>query len=967
MTTASERAALEIESLRRCLNDLVGTLALPAIWAGREPERIVETLLDSLSSMLSLDFAYARVIDPSGETPTELLRVADPTNQRDWARDIKDIVSQHFAPDVKSWPSVVLLPFADGKLALVPLQLGIYGQAGLIVAASRRAGFPQQTESLVLNVAANQALVALQEAQLRISQRRAASELDRRVRERSAELAASNAKLELEALERTRAERDLRVFESHFRQIVDCIPGLVCTLDQNGETRLFNRQILEFFGKTPDQLRDWATSDAVHPDDLPAVKAAFAAAMTNGTGYDVEHRCRRADGVYRWFQVRALPVRDAGGVITGRYVLFTDIDDRKRAEELARASERNLKQIIDTIPTLAWSADPDGTADYFNQHYLDYVGLTTEQARGTGWTSAVHPDDLNGLVQDWQRIMASERAGEAEARLRRADGEYRWLIFRPSPLRDERGTIIKWYGVNTDIEDRKQAEEKLRQSELNARLIVESIPAFVAVLGASGVIEQVNHQLIEYFGSTREAMIGQGIGQFGQYVHPDEHGRTFDDIRQAIASGRSYETERRYRRFDGVYRWLQVRASPLKDEMGSVVRWYYLLVDVEDRKRADEKLQRSESFLAEAQRVSATGSFSWRLDSDEIKFSSQLHRLFEFEPDALVTLERIGEKVHPDDLPLLSTKLENARRGGGESGDLDYEIRLRMPDGRIKYVHTIGHVIRHGDGRLECLGAIQDETQRKLAKEALDKARSELAHVTRVMSLGTMTASIAHEVNQPLAGIITNGSTCLRMLAAEPPNIDGARETARRTIRDGTRAAEVITRLRALFSKEEATHEALDLNDATREVIALSLNELQRNRVVLRQELATSLPLVSGDRVQLQQVILNLLLNASEAMSSVDDRPRELSIKTEPDGEDGVRVSVRDSGIGFEAQDTDKLFSAFYTTKSGGMGIGLSVSRSIIESHRGRLWAAENDGPGATFAFSIPRYSEGSSAGPAPS
>lgn len=246
------------------------------------------------------------------------------------------------------------------------------------------------------------------------------------------------------------------------------------------------------------------------------------------------------------------------------------------------------------------------------------------------------------------------------------------------------------------------------------------------------------------------------------------------------------------------------------------------------------------------------------------------------------------------------------------------------------------------------------EDKLRQEEEALGELRSELAHVARVMSLGALTASIAHEVNQPLSGIVTNASTCLRMLSADPPNVDGARETAKRTIRDGHRASEVIARLRALFSRKGSTTEAVDLNEATREVIALSRSELQRGRVVLRLELADALPTVTGDRVQLQQVILNLLRNACDAMIGVDDRPRQLVIRTERDEGGPVLLAVRDVGVGFEPQGVDKLFAPFYTTKDGGMGIGLSVSRSIIESHQGRLWATPNDGPGATFSFSIP-------------
>jgi C4-dicarboxylate-specific signal transduction histidine kinase len=281
-----------------------------------------------------------------------------------------------------------------------------------------------------------------------------------------------------------------------------------------------------------------------------------------------------------------------------------------------------------------------------------------------------------------------------------------------------------------------------------------------------------------------------------------------------------------------------------------------------------------------------------------------------------------------------------------------------MPDQSIKYLQMVAHAIRDEDGRLEYIGAVQDVTARRLSEQELAKAQAELAHVARVSALSTLTASIAHEVNQPLSGIITNASTCLRMLAADPPDVDGARETARRAIRDGNRASEVIARVRTLFTRKELATESVDLNGATREVTALLLGELQHNRVSLQLELAQDLRTVTGDRIQLQQVILNLVRNASDAMAGVDDRPRQLLIRTEDEDGDRVRVSVRDAGVGVDPQNLSKMLDAFYTTKSDGMGIGLSVSRSIIERHHGRLWAEPNDGPGATFLFSIPSEPE---------
>jgi C4-dicarboxylate-specific signal transduction histidine kinase len=286
-----------------------------------------------------------------------------------------------------------------------------------------------------------------------------------------------------------------------------------------------------------------------------------------------------------------------------------------------------------------------------------------------------------------------------------------------------------------------------------------------------------------------------------------------------------------------------------------------------------------------------------------------------------------------------------------QARDFDIELRLLTASGP-KQVHIVAH--RVDPARPVFLGAVQDVTETKRSEAALNTARADLARVSRLTALSALTASIAHEVNQPLAGIVTNASTCLRMLAADPPDLDGARATAQRTIRDGHRASDVIQRLRALFARRPPRMEPVDLNDAAREVLAVSSSDLQRRRVALRTDFAADLPAISGDRVQLQQVILNLVLNAADAMSEVEDRPRELLLATAQDAPGRVVLSVRDAGVGLAPHELERLFDAFYTTKAEGMGIGLSVSRSIIQGHDGRLWAAANEGPGATFAFAIP-------------
>ena len=477
------------------------------------------------------------------------------------------------------------------------------------------------------------------------------------------------------------------------------------------------------------------------------------------------------------------------------------------------------------------------------------------------------------------------------------------------------------------------------------------VPFYVAGK-AVGTIWAIMHSHRRKFDVEDDRVMGS-LGKFASSAY--QALASIDELRFQIGEREKAEAAV-HKLADGLEVQVRVRTRELERSTAELLATNKELEkEIAKRRRAEDRFRRSEALLAEAQRLSATGSFSWRVATDEITWSEQLYRIYELEIGVQVTLELIRTRVHPEDLSLLEKMVEQARTG---MTDFEWQYRLLMPDRSIKYMHTVAHATRDLDGQLEYIAAVQDVTARRMSEEALAKSRSDLAKVARVMSLGVLTASIAHEVNQPLSGIITNAGTCLRMLDANPPNLEGARETARRTIRDGNRASDVITRLRALFSTEEFTLELLDLNEATREVIALSLSDLERNRVVLQSKLAEDLPTITADRIQLQQVILNLLRNASDAMVDVHDRPRRLLIRTEREDGDRVRVSVRDVGVGVDPQNVNKLLDAFYTTKSDGMGIGLSVSRSIIERHHGRLWAEPNDGPGATFSFSIPSSQE---------
>jgi PAS domain S-box-containing protein len=436
--------------------------------------------------------------------------------------------------------------------------------------------------------------------------------------------------------------------------------------------------------------------------------------------------------------------------------------------------------------------------------------------------------------------------------------------------------------------------------------------------------------------------------------HPEDAERVSDIIMRGTAAGTNMDFEHRLLMPDGTVKHVHVVLQNIANSTSPV--FIGASTDITDRMNAERRLRRSETFLATGQKISQTGIFSWQVDTDELTFSEELNRIFEFEIDAVLTFDRIIGRVLPDDLPTLAEKMEMVRAG---LDNTEYEIRLKSPDGGTKFVRVVAQLIRHKDGHTECLGAVQDVTQWRLAEEARDHLRNELARVASIMSLGEVAASIAHEVNQPLAGIVTNANTCVRMLTAEPPDIHEALETARRTIRDGNRAADVISRLRALFRKKTAAIEPVDLNEAAHEVVTLLRNNLRKEKIELQINLADDLPMIGGDRVQLQQVIMNFIRNAIEALGAIKDRRRSILVASETNTDDHVCLSVTDSGTGFAQAETARLFDAFYTTKLGGMGIGLSVSRSIIAAHKGRIWARQNDGPGATFGFSIPRYTDG--------
>jgi PAS domain S-box-containing protein len=896
-------------------------------------------------------------------------------------------------------------------------------------------------------------------------------------------------------------------------ELVDALPGLVATAHPDGPADFFNQSWNEYTGLSTKEASGDGWLKAVHPDDYAQVLAAWQHCLDTGQGGEVEARMRRHDGVYRWFLLRTNPVRDESGQIIKWCNINSDIEEQKRAEAAVRAHEKRLGLIVDGLPTIVILMTPQGEIYQASRYTLEYTGSTVEHLKAWRTNDLIHPEDRQKVIDAWGNAARTGDPYDLESRHRRADGVYRWFHVRGFPLRDDAGRVVLWYFLQTDVDDRKRAEALLagekrvlemvalgspihavldalchlveqidndchsgilliesdsktfrrggassftsayvdalhgisaveelgpgalaavsktvvvvedvvserrwgpgwrelslahgvracwstpilsrghealgafaiyrtdpgsptpfqrdligqlthiasiaiertrndmtmKRAVESARAIFETNPECVKILARDGTILELNSAAARIAGvSSPSMLIGHSMFDF---MAPD-HRQRYIDFHEKVFAGQCCVGEFDVITVNGERRHLETYAAPMMHISGTIVH-LGVARDVTRRKQAENELRLREALMAKAQRISSSGSFCWHVDRGEITWSEELYRIFEVNPGTRITLDLIAEHHHPDDLHLVQDMVDRAQAGL----DFEYEHRVVMPDGSIKYLHTQAHATRDQQGQLEYIGAAQDVTRRRQSEEALSRLRAELAHVSRVNSLGALTASIAHEINQPLAGIITNASTGLRMLGADPPNIEGASETVRRTLRDGRRASDVVTRLRALYSKKVVMNEVVDLNEAASEVVDLLRSEMRRHRIVLQLEPAIDLPPVTGDRVQLQQVMLNLLLNAIEAMHGVDGRPRNLLVRTQREASDQIHLIVRDTGSGIDPQHVGQLFDAFFSTKREGMGIGLSVSRSIIESHGGRLWATSNEGPGATFSFSIP-------------
>jgi PAS domain S-box-containing protein len=889
------------------------------------------------------------------------------------------------------------------------------------------------------------------------------------------ELQRTNDALQTESRERMQIEKRLRRSERYLAEAQSLThTGSFGWSVQSGEIRWSDEtfRIFECDPKTKPTLE--VILQTTHPSDLADVKQTIERAIREEKDLDFEHRLLMKDGSIKYLKVVAHAVKDKSGEIEFVGAVM-DITSAKEAED-------RIRLIIDAVPAQIWTESPEGVVDYVNRRWIDYTGMTLEEAVGSGWNRMVHPDDLERVLTNWRKLVAEGQPREIESRLRSSDGEYRWFLSRCYPLVDRSGHILGWYGSDTDIHDLKQAEETLRRSEgylaeaqrlshtgsfasspatgeikylseecyrvlgfdphrahpryegFIQRIVPEDqakVREAVETAGRENSQYELDYRIIHPGGEIRDIhVIGHPIlspsgavvefvgtvidvtqrkraeeslrrsegylaeaqrlshtgswawipatgeitylseecyrvlgfdphagetrdEMFFQAIHPDDHARVREAIDAAEREKSDFELDHRIIHPGGEIRDIHVIGHPILGPSGAVVEFVGTVIDITERKRAEGALRRSEAYLAEAQRLTHTGSWAYNIGTKELIHSSEEHsRLFGFDPDLGVpSFEELIQRIHPEDRAPAMQGFESP------SGDFDAHFRIVHPDGTTKYVYGTGHPIFNASGGLlEFFGTVMDVTERKRAeeeRERLRQAQADLARVNRVTTMGELTASLAHEVNQPIGAAVTNASTCLRWLAGETPNLEEARAAALRVVADGKRAAEIITRVRRLFKKGTTERELVDVNEVVREMIVLLQGEAERHSIAVRTDLAGEIPPLMGDRVQLQQVMMNLIINSIDAMKG-EYGPRSLAIHSRLLKNEDILVSVSDTGMGLPPQQADQIFNAFFTTKLHGTGMGLRISGTIVESHGGRLWAEANSPRGATFHFTLP-------------
>jgi PAS domain S-box-containing protein len=764
----------------------------------------------------------------------------------------------------------------------------------------------------------------------------------------------------MDITERVQFEAALRASEERWRAIFDSAAVGIAAGDLSGGLFNVNPTFQRMLGYTEEELRNLRAFEFTHADDRAETRRLFAQVVSGQqASYRLEKRYRRKDGAIVWADVSASTVPATENTPAFLAVMAIDITERKQAEAALQAAQERFRTLVQFSFDVYWESDAQHR--FIRQEFAE--GVTDAPPPGseigkTRWEVPYVEPDEEAWRKHRETLDAHLPFRDFEHARPTPDGGKRYVSVSGLPVFDETGRFIGYRGVGRHITDRKRAEAALRTSEERWRRMFETSAAGMATARLDGVFTAANPALQRMLDRTEDEIVGHTAMEI---THEDERAET-ESVVARFRSGQQqeYHVEKRYLKKDGSPAWLNVTTTlvPATETAEPFLQAIY--INITDRKRAEAALRASEERWRAVFETAPVGIATFDFDHRRyLTANESFQRMTGYTEAELRNLTTL-ELTHEDDRVAMQERIDSGTVGGLQ------RKRYRRKDGEVLWADVTSFVVPATDSTPAFRGTvIVDITDRKRAEAAFQQAQADLARLNRVMLLGEMTASIAHEVNQPIAATVTNAHAGLRWLGAQPPDLEEARQALGRIVRDGSRAGEVIDRIRALVKKVPPRRDCLDINEAIREVIALTQTEVQQNRVRLQARLADDLALVAADRVQLQQVIMNLLVNAVEAMSSVGDGSRELTIASGKDDPNLVFVEVQDTGPGISSADLDRLFQSFYTTKPDGIGMGLAISRSIVEAHSGHLSAAPNQPHGAVFRFTLP-VEEKSSEAPHP-
>ena len=736
------------------------------------------------------------------------------------------------------------------------------------------------------------------------------------------------------------------------RNLIETMPALVVCALPDGSVELVNRAWQEYTGCSLHQLSGWVWQTTIHPDEVAKFIDEWTAALAGGKPFQTEARIRRADRQYHWFLIRkalSIPLNQGGDSSVHTLITCEDINDRKETQAKLQQSEAQLQAFLENSPNLIFLKDRQGRYLYANKEFKRALRITEKQIEGKKDEELFSAKQAAVFQTNDRQVIEAGVPMEFEEVALHEDGEHTSIV-QKFPLLNAEGEIYAIGGVVTDITERKQGEYARRYSEERHRLVVETAPDAVISMDESGAIQFANPATLGVFGYEPAELIGKPLTvlmpEFIRKVHEAGFSRY-------LATGQRHinwqGTELTGLRKNG-------QEFPVEVSFGELVKNGHRIFtgfvrDISERKLAEDKLRASERTLR--QLTETIPQMLWSAEADgAIDYCNQ--RVLDYTGLSPEQVRGAGwmNSVHRDDIEKMTQAWTAAVLTGGP---FQYEFRgRRAADNAYRWCISSALPLRDQEGRvIKWFGSVVDLHDWKEAQQALRMTQAELARVSRLTTMGELAASIAHEVNQPLTAVTNNSNACLRLLAADNLKPEVLRRALAEIVADGNRASAVVTRIRGFIKKEPAEKSKLDINDVIQEVLTLADRELSENQVLLERQLTEALPLVSADRVQMQQVLLNLIINGIEAMAAVTNRTRSLSIQSRIDDSGDVLVAVCDSGTGLSSE-ARRLFTPFFTTKPNGMGMGLSISRSLVESHGGRLWAEPNSPHGAVFCFTLP-------------